>query len=85
VLNWSPKSTLALPNSSIQFALGRIYKLKDSVRSVGFSFAYSYSNTSTYSTNIRREFEGDTDPSGNNAVIDPNNIKVNHIEQDLNN
>jgi TonB-dependent receptor len=74
LLNWSPKSTLALPNSSIQFALGRIYKLKDSIKSVGFSFAYSYSNTSTYSTIIRREFEGDTDPSGNNAVIDPNNI-----------
>jgi len=74
LLNWSPKSTLALPNSSVQFALGRIYKLKDSLKSVGFSFAYSYSNTSSYSTNIRREFEGDTDPSGNNAVIDPNNI-----------
>jgi TonB-dependent receptor len=72
--SWTPTSMLALPNTSIQYALGRNYKLKDSVRSVGFSFAYSYSNTSSYSTNIRREFEGDTDPSGNNAVINPANI-----------
>ena len=72
--NWTPTSMLALPNTSIQYAVGRNYKLKDSVRSLGFSFAYSYSNTSSYSTNIRREFEGDTDPSGNNAVINPANI-----------
>jgi TonB-dependent receptor len=72
--SWTPTSMLALPNTSIQYALGRNYKLKDSVKSVGFSFAYSYSNTSSYSTNIRREFEGDTDPSGNNAVINPANI-----------
>lgn len=74
VFNWTPKQMLALPNTSLQYALGRIYKLADSVRSIGFSFAYSYISNFNYSTNIRRDFEGDTDPTGNNAVIDPNNV-----------
>ena len=74
VWNWAPTSMLASPNTSIQYALGRNYKLKDGVKSVGFSLAYSYSNNATFSTSIRREFEGDTDPTGNNPVIDPSNI-----------
>lgn len=74
VFNWTPKQMLALPNTSLQYALGRTYKLTNSDRSIGFSFAYSYMSNFNYSTNIRRDFEGDTDPTGNNAVIDPNNV-----------
>ena len=74
VWNWAPTSMLASPNTSIQYALGRNYKLKDGVKSIGFSLAYSYSNNATFSTSIRREFEGDTDPTGNNPVIDPSNV-----------
>jgi len=53
---WGKTYSKALPSGSIQYSLGRSYKLKKDDQ-FGFVFAYSYQNNFNISTLIRREFE----------------------------
>ncbi|MDP5099075.1 MAG: TonB-dependent receptor [Crocinitomicaceae bacterium] len=53
---WGKTYSKALPSGSIQYSLGRSYKLKKDDQ-FGFVFAYSYQNNFNTSTLIRREFE----------------------------
>jgi hypothetical protein len=53
--SWSTTDKMALPNSSIQYSLGRSYK-KDE-KEFGFVLAYSYQNNLQTNTITRREFE----------------------------
>jgi len=53
---WGKTYGKALPSGSIQYSLGRSYKLNKDDQ-FGFVFAYSYQNNFNTSTLIRREFE----------------------------
>lgn len=54
--NWSTNQRLALPSGSLQYNLGKEYKLnKDS--KLGVIFATSYQNAESMNNSIRREFE----------------------------
>jgi TonB-dependent receptor len=53
--SWSTNDKMALPNSSIQYSLGRSYK-KDE-KEFGFVLAYSYQNNLQTNNITRREFE----------------------------
>ncbi len=54
--NWAPEQRTAMPNSSIQYSLGKTYQFKNK-QSFGYVAAYSYQNNQTFSLNTRREFE----------------------------
>jgi TonB-dependent receptor len=54
--NWSPEQRSAMPNSSLQYSLGKTYTFKNK-QSLGYVAAYSYQNNQTFSLNTRREFE----------------------------
>ena len=54
--NWSPEQRRAMPNSSLQYSLGKTYTFKNK-QSLGYVGAYSYQNNQTFSLNTRREFE----------------------------
>lgn len=54
--NWSPEQRTAMPNSSIQYSLGKTFDFKNK-QSLGYVAAYSYQNNQTFSLNTRREFE----------------------------
>jgi outer membrane receptor protein involved in Fe transport len=53
---WGKTYGKALPSGSLQYSLGRSYKLKKDDQ-FGFVFAYSYQNNFNTSSLIRREFE----------------------------
>jgi TonB-dependent receptor len=54
--NWAPEQRSAMPNSSIQYSLGKTFEFKNK-QSLGYVAAYSYQNNQTFSLNTRREFE----------------------------
>ena len=54
--NWSPEQRRAMPNSSLQYSIGKTYTFKNK-QSIGYVAAYSYQNNQTFSLNTRREFE----------------------------
>jgi len=54
--NCAPKQRSAMPNSSIQYSLGKTFDFKNK-QSLGYVAAYSYQNNQTFSLNTRREFE----------------------------
>jgi TonB-dependent receptor len=54
--NWAPEQRSAMPNSSIQYSLGKTFDFKNK-QSLGYVAAYSYQNNQTFSLNTRREFE----------------------------
>ena len=54
--NWSPEQRRAMPNSSLQYSIGKTYTFKNK-QSLGYVAAYSYQNNQTFSLNTRREFE----------------------------
>ncbi len=53
---WITKDKIALPNLSLQYSLGKTYKLGNE-KSVGFVAAYSYQNNNSIYSQVRREFE----------------------------
>ena len=54
--NWSPEKRKAMPNSSLQYSIGKTYTFKNK-QSLGYVAAYSYQNNQSFSLNTRREFE----------------------------
>jgi hypothetical protein len=54
--NKSTKDKIALPNLSLQYSLGKTYKLGNE-KSIGFVAAYSYQNNNSIYSQVRREFE----------------------------
>jgi TonB-dependent receptor len=54
--NWAPEQRTAMPNSSIQYSIGKTFDFKNK-QSLGYVAAYSYQNNQTFSLNTRREFE----------------------------
>ena len=54
--NWAAEQRSAMPNSSIQYSLGKTFDFKNK-QSLGYVAAYSYQNNQTFSLNTRREFE----------------------------
>lgn len=52
---WTTQLTKALPNSNIQYSIGRNYKVKG--KDLGLIFAYNYQNSWNFNTSIRRDFE----------------------------
>jgi TonB-dependent receptor len=54
--SWSTYSRMAAPNLSLQYSLGRSYKLSGE-KSLGFVAAYSYQNNNSIYSQVRREFE----------------------------
>ena len=53
---WITKDKIALPNLSLQYSLGKTYKLVNE-KSLGFVAAYSYQNNNSIYSQVRREFE----------------------------
>jgi len=53
--SWSTFNKIAMPNMSLQYSLGRTYKFGE--KSLGFVAAYSYQNTNSIYSQVRREFE----------------------------
>jgi TonB-dependent receptor len=53
--NWTAGTKVAMPNTNIQYSLGRIYKFKG--KSLGFVFAYNYQQNLQSQTQIRRDYE----------------------------
>ena len=54
--SWTTKDKLAMPNLSLQYSLGKTYKLGET-KSFGFVAAYSYQNNNSIYSQVRREFE----------------------------
>lgn len=54
---WSPLSRKALPNGSLQYSLGKTYKIDGSESEFGFIFAYNYQKTLNNNIYYRRDFE----------------------------
>lgn len=54
--NWSPDQRMAMPNTSVQYSLGKTLVFKNK-QSFGYVGAYSYQNNQSFSLNTRREFE----------------------------
>jgi TonB-dependent receptor len=54
--NWSPEQRRAMPNSSLQYSIGKTYTFKNK-QSLGYVAAFSYQNNQSFSLNTRREFE----------------------------
>jgi len=52
---WSPQSSKALPNGSLQYSFGRNFKKEE--QEFGFIFAYNYQNTQNTNIYFRRDFE----------------------------
>jgi len=53
--SWTTYSKMAMPNMSLQYSLGRTYVFGE--KSFGFVAAYSYQNTNSIYSQVRREFE----------------------------
>ena len=53
---WNPQSSMALPNLTLQYSLGRAYTLKNGHK-LGLVFAYNYNSNNQANETIRREFE----------------------------
>jgi TonB-dependent receptor len=54
--NWSTKSRLALPVGTLQYSIGKEWKLSKKSK-FGFVYALSYQNSEMMNNSIRREFE----------------------------
>jgi len=54
--NWSTKSRLALPVGTLQYSIGKEWKLSK-VGKFGFVYALSYQNSEMMNNSVRREFE----------------------------
>lgn len=54
--NWSTKNRTSLPIGSIQWNIGKEWKLKDDMR-FGFIYAISYQNNENINDYVRRDFE----------------------------
>jgi TonB-dependent receptor len=54
--SWTTAGRTAMPNLSLQYSLGRTYKIGET-KSFGFVAAYSYQNNNSIYSQVRREFE----------------------------
>ena len=54
--SWTTIGKTAMPNLSLQYSLGKTYKLKNE-KALGFVAAYSYQNNNSIYSQVRREFE----------------------------
>lgn len=54
--SWTTNGRTAMPNLSLQYSLGRTYKIGET-KSFGFVAAYSYQNNNSIYSQVRREFE----------------------------
>ena len=53
--NWAAQHGIAIPNTSLQYVIGRNYTIKE--KKLGFVFAYNYNNNAQYNQQIRRDYE----------------------------
>jgi outer membrane receptor protein involved in Fe transport len=53
--SWASRSSIALPNTSFQYAIGRNIKIKD--KKLGVVLAYNYNNSNQFNQQIRRDYE----------------------------
>ena len=54
--SWTTAGRTAMPNLSLQYSLGKTYKIGEK-KSFGFVAAYSYQNNNSIYSQVRREFE----------------------------